>query len=160
LNEDEASQYWQEVLRVGKALAEFYRPIKMNYETLGNTVPHLHTHLLPRYQIDPAPGRPFPLLPQDGSEERINASTLSEEANGLRQLLNFNQESVTGAVIRRRRAELGLSQAQVAQAAGVTVRQIRRYEAGEQQPLLAAGVAIAHALQMDVLELVGETPNR
>jgi transcriptional regulator with XRE-family HTH domain len=67
---------------------------------------------------------------------------------------------VTGAVIRRRRAELGLSQAQVAQAAGVTVRQIRRYEAGEQQPLLAAGVAIAHALQMDVLELVGETPNR
>jgi diadenosine tetraphosphate (Ap4A) HIT family hydrolase len=25
--------------------------------TLGNTVPHLHTHVLPRYQDDPAPGR-------------------------------------------------------------------------------------------------------
>jgi diadenosine tetraphosphate (Ap4A) HIT family hydrolase len=25
--------------------------------TLGNTVPHLHAHVLPRYQDDPAPGR-------------------------------------------------------------------------------------------------------
>jgi hypothetical protein len=24
--------------------------------TLGNTVPHLHAHVLPRYQDDPAPG--------------------------------------------------------------------------------------------------------
>ena len=40
----------------------------MNYETLGNTVPHLHTHLVPRFTEDPAPGRPFPLLPQNGEE--------------------------------------------------------------------------------------------
>jgi hypothetical protein len=28
--------------------------MKLNYFTLGNTVPHLHTHVLPRYQDDPA----------------------------------------------------------------------------------------------------------
>ncbi|WP_422386118.1 helix-turn-helix transcriptional regulator [Actinopolymorpha singaporensis] len=38
-------------------------------------------------------------------------------------------------VLRGRRRELGLSQAQLAQAAGVHMRQIRRYEAGDQQPL-------------------------
>jgi transcriptional regulator with XRE-family HTH domain len=35
-------------------------------------------------------------------------------------------------VIRRRCAELGLSQADLAKAAGVDTRQIRRYEAGQQ----------------------------
>ena len=39
-------------------------------------------------------------------------------------------------VIRRRRAELGLSQADLAKAAGVDTRQIRRYEAG-QPPVLS-----------------------
>jgi transcriptional regulator with XRE-family HTH domain len=39
-------------------------------------------------------------------------------------------------VIRGRRAELGMSQAQLAAAAGVDTRQIRRYESGEQQPML------------------------
>ena len=34
----------------------------MNYEVLGNALPHLHTHLVPRYLDDPAPGRPFPFL--------------------------------------------------------------------------------------------------
>lgn len=70
-----------------------------------------------------------------------------------------NIENVTGAAIRRRRAELGLSQAQVAEAAGVNIRQIRRYEAGDQQPLLAVGIAISRALRMNVLELVGELPS-
>jgi transcriptional regulator with XRE-family HTH domain len=70
-----------------------------------------------------------------------------------------NTENVTGVAIRRRRMELGLSQAQVAEAAGVTIRQIRRYEAGDQQPLLSVGVAIARALQMSVLELVGDLPS-
>ena len=46
-------------------------------------------------------------------------------------------------VIRRRRAELGLSQADLAKAAGVDTRQIRRYEAGQQQPVLSVAVAIA-----------------
>jgi diadenosine tetraphosphate (Ap4A) HIT family hydrolase len=38
----------------------------MNYETLGNSLSHLHTHLIPRYLADPRPGRPFP-LPDPGT---------------------------------------------------------------------------------------------
>lgn len=60
LNAEEASIYWADVLTVARGLIACYRPLKMNYETLGNTLPHLHTHLVPRYRADPAPGRPFP----------------------------------------------------------------------------------------------------
>jgi DNA-binding XRE family transcriptional regulator len=44
-------------------------------------------------------------------------------------------------VVRSRRTALGLSQAELAAATGLNVRQIARYEAGEQQPVL--GVAVA-----------------
>jgi diadenosine tetraphosphate (Ap4A) HIT family hydrolase len=87
LTDDEATAYWYDVLRVARALASYYKPLKMNYETLGNTVPHLHTHLIPRYEADPAPGRPFPLLPQDGSESYIRDAELSADAAALRELL-------------------------------------------------------------------------
>jgi transcriptional regulator with XRE-family HTH domain len=63
-------------------------------------------------------------------------------------------------VIRERRAELGMSQRDLAQAAGVDVRQIRRYEAGEQQPLLSVAVAIAAALKISVGELAGKPAHR
>jgi transcriptional regulator with XRE-family HTH domain len=63
-------------------------------------------------------------------------------------------------VIRRRRAELGLSQADLAKAAGVDTRQIRRYEAGQQQPVLSVAVAIAKALGISVSELAGAPSHR
>jgi diadenosine tetraphosphate (Ap4A) HIT family hydrolase len=56
LDPDHASQYWLEVLAVGRAVQMQFQPIKLNYMTLGNTVPHLHTHVVPRYLHDPAPG--------------------------------------------------------------------------------------------------------
>jgi diadenosine tetraphosphate (Ap4A) HIT family hydrolase len=88
LEESEASAYWLDVLKVSRALAMHYKPLKMNYETLGNTVPHLHTHLLPRFEVDPAPGRPFPLLPQTGGENRFTDEVLRADAEALRALLS------------------------------------------------------------------------
>ncbi len=32
--------------------------MKMNYEVLGNSLPHLHTHVIPRYGDDGSPGHP------------------------------------------------------------------------------------------------------
>jgi diadenosine tetraphosphate (Ap4A) HIT family hydrolase len=87
LSDEEATFYWQDILKVARVLAGYYQPLKMNYETLGNSLPHLHTHLVPRYFQDPAPGRPFPLLPQDGSERRVPDEQLQEDAKTLRALL-------------------------------------------------------------------------
>ncbi|TYO99305.1 diadenosine tetraphosphate (Ap4A) HIT family hydrolase [Geothermobacter ehrlichii] len=41
-----------EVSRVAGALNTVFRPAKMNYELLGNMVPHIHWHLIPRFRDD------------------------------------------------------------------------------------------------------------
>ena len=85
LSETEASGYWLEVLRVAAALQGQYQPVKMNYQTLGNAVPHLHTHLVPRFAHDPAPGRPLPF--PEGERPHLSEDTLRRDAVALRSLV-------------------------------------------------------------------------
>lgn len=65
LTDAEAAAYGHEVLRVGRALESVLRPVKLNYDLLGNALPHLHTHIVPRYAEDPRPGWPFPFPDPD-----------------------------------------------------------------------------------------------
>ena len=51
--------FWRDVLGVAKALTDLFAPVKMNYEIHGNTIPHLHVHLYPRFHADPFVGRPI-----------------------------------------------------------------------------------------------------
>jgi len=74
----QACGYWEEVLAVGRAVREQFDPVKVNYLTLGNTIPHLHTHVVPRYRDDPAPGGPI-------GWEQIFASAPVPEAELRRQ---------------------------------------------------------------------------
>jgi diadenosine tetraphosphate (Ap4A) HIT family hydrolase len=61
LRDDEATSFWNDVLMTGRAVQAVYEPLKMNYLLAGNTLPHLHAHVLPRYETsDPNPGAPFP----------------------------------------------------------------------------------------------------
>jgi diadenosine tetraphosphate (Ap4A) HIT family hydrolase len=55
----EGEAFWRDLLRAGRALETAFGAIKMNFELLGNAVPHLHCHLKPRYYGDPAPERPI-----------------------------------------------------------------------------------------------------
>ncbi len=71
---------------MARALLTVYRPLKLNYETLGNSLPHLHTHLIPRFTDDPAPGHPFPLSPV-APKAKIAEARLLAEAAELRALL-------------------------------------------------------------------------
>jgi diadenosine tetraphosphate (Ap4A) HIT family hydrolase len=82
----EASGYWAEVLAVARALIRIYQPLKMNYETLGNSLPHLHTHLIPRFADDPRPGQPFPLSAQP-PDTQVPEERLRADAAALRALL-------------------------------------------------------------------------
>ena len=58
LPERESAQYFDDMLRVARAIAAAFKLRKMNYEVLGNTVAHLHWHLFPRYDSDPNPKGP------------------------------------------------------------------------------------------------------
>jgi diadenosine tetraphosphate (Ap4A) HIT family hydrolase len=62
LSLEEATQYWLELLEVGRRIEQRLepRPVKLNYDILGNSLPHLHAHVIPRYADDPKPGWPFP----------------------------------------------------------------------------------------------------
>ena len=51
--------FWEDVTIASEALSALLRPVKMNYEIHGNTVPHLHVHLYPRFADDPFVGGPI-----------------------------------------------------------------------------------------------------
>jgi diadenosine tetraphosphate (Ap4A) HIT family hydrolase len=55
---DEARGLFDEVLAVGRAIAEVTRPFKLNYDCLGNVEPHVHWHVFPRYESDAMRGAP------------------------------------------------------------------------------------------------------
>jgi diadenosine tetraphosphate (Ap4A) HIT family hydrolase len=59
LHEPDLSAFWTESMVVAAALNQLVQPSKMNYEIHGNTIPHLHLHLYPRFHGDPFHGRPI-----------------------------------------------------------------------------------------------------
>jgi diadenosine tetraphosphate (Ap4A) HIT family hydrolase len=77
LDDPELTAFWTESMAVAAALAELVRPSKMNYEIHGNTIPHLHLHLYPRFIGDPYEGHPI-----DGRSTRFRRSP--EEIERLR----------------------------------------------------------------------------
>ena len=58
LSESERIAYFNEMCWLAKAIEAAFHPRKLNYELLGNQVPHLHWHLFPRYDHDPAALKP------------------------------------------------------------------------------------------------------
>ena len=76
--------YWSDVTTVARVVEGLYQPVKMNLLTLGNWVPHLHTHVVPRYNDDPAPGGPiaweaiFTESPNDPGQLRRQAAAIRD----------------------------------------------------------------------------------
>jgi diadenosine tetraphosphate (Ap4A) HIT family hydrolase len=54
LPDDIRRAYLDEMCLVARAIEQAFQPHKLNYELLGNQVPHLHWHLFPRSADDPA----------------------------------------------------------------------------------------------------------
>lgn len=61
LTSEQRAGYWDEVASVAEAVATHFNARKVNYEVLGNLMPHLHTHVTARFaEGDVAPGAPLP----------------------------------------------------------------------------------------------------
>ena len=58
LEPDERARLIEVVTAVARALADALGAVKMNYELLGNQIPHIHWHIVPRLPGDPAPRAP------------------------------------------------------------------------------------------------------
>jgi diadenosine tetraphosphate (Ap4A) HIT family hydrolase len=59
LTREEQALFFGDLMCAAQAIERVFKPAKMNFQLLGNLVPHLHAHIVPRYYGDPAPGRPI-----------------------------------------------------------------------------------------------------
>jgi diadenosine tetraphosphate (Ap4A) HIT family hydrolase len=75
LPEPEQRAFFAEAMRTARAVAELLRPIRVNYEIHGNSIPHLHLHIYPRYSDDPFVGGPIDLrnLPFRRNDQQLAA---------------------------------------------------------------------------------------
>ena len=48
-------RFMADACHMAEALVKSFQPLKMNHALLGNSVPHLHWHLIPRRESDPFP---------------------------------------------------------------------------------------------------------
>jgi diadenosine tetraphosphate (Ap4A) HIT family hydrolase len=65
LTAGELADYWKGIQDVGRMIERVFSPCHMNYMLLGNIVPHLHVHVVPRYLDDASPERPLTWEPRE-----------------------------------------------------------------------------------------------
>jgi diadenosine tetraphosphate (Ap4A) HIT family hydrolase len=56
---DEMMAFFADAMSAARGVEQLFQPVKMNYEIHGNTIPHLHLHVFPRYVGDPFEGGPI-----------------------------------------------------------------------------------------------------
>jgi diadenosine tetraphosphate (Ap4A) HIT family hydrolase len=59
LSEDEAAAFMRDIQKSARAVHEVTAAVKLNYEIHGNTIPHLHLHIFPRYKGDAFEWKPI-----------------------------------------------------------------------------------------------------
>ena len=72
---------------------------------LGNSVPHLHTHIVPRYADDPRPGWPFPFPDPDPPpmpDDRLDGTSPSSAARWCPPTAAGNPHRLGDEVMRER----------------------------------------------------------
>jgi diadenosine tetraphosphate (Ap4A) HIT family hydrolase len=89
LPDDEMVAFWRESMAVARALSALFEPRKMNYEIHGNSIPHLHLHLYPRFSGDPFEGRPIamdaPAFTRTEADLRRMAGAIATARGGASQ---------------------------------------------------------------------------
>lgn len=85
LSEEEAAAYMRDLRQVSAAVQRVTGAVKLNYEIHGNTVPHLHTHIFPRYPGDRFEGRPID--PRAVTEPVYQAGELARFRRELQEAL-------------------------------------------------------------------------
>ncbi|MBV8774062.1 MAG: HIT family protein [Deltaproteobacteria bacterium] len=83
----EAHELLDETLAVGRTLAEVLKPIKLNYECLGNQEPHVHWHIFPRYHDDPMRLAPVWVRPEAERRVLLEEGARNELITALRREL-------------------------------------------------------------------------
>ena len=85
LDRDRRTAVMEEVASVASALYTLFRADKINYELLGNMVPHMHWHIVPRFRGDPL--WPRPIWAEPHKELQLVAEGYGERIELIRKAL-------------------------------------------------------------------------
>ena len=79
LSSEVMTKFMQDVQAVSRALMKLPGVVRTNIAILGNAVPHVHAHVIPRYQKDPLPSQ----SPWDDPRPRVPLSKELEDSYRL-----------------------------------------------------------------------------
>jgi len=85
LDEKARHMVMEEVNDVAATLYKLFRPDKINYELLGNMVPHMHWHIIPRFRDDRL--WPRPVWSEQHAERILTAGEYAERTAQIREHL-------------------------------------------------------------------------
>lgn len=77
----------EDVTRTAAVLAQLFLPDKINYELLGNMVPHIHWHVVPRFKSDPL--WPRPIWAEQHREKLLTPDEYARRCEQIRQALEM-----------------------------------------------------------------------
>lgn len=81
------ARIFQDVARLAGAVRLVTAPVRINYECLGNVVPHVHWHVIPRHTDDPDPTKPVWGWPAEKLKGKLTDDDRSVLVSQLRQAL-------------------------------------------------------------------------
>lgn len=87
LTAPELETFTRELASVCRAIEALYSPAKLNLLLLGNSLPHLHAHIVPRYVDDPDPGRPPRFMMEEHIASPVEPADYLEQLEALRARL-------------------------------------------------------------------------
>lgn len=82
LPESELTVFMQDVARAAKAIKAAFAPNKINYGAYSDKLPHLHIHLVPKYEGGAAWGSPFEMMP--ANKKLLSATEYAESIAALK----------------------------------------------------------------------------
>jgi diadenosine tetraphosphate (Ap4A) HIT family hydrolase len=83
------TQFLEDMATTAEAVYKAFKPLKLNYELLGNLDSHMHWHIFPRYADDPNPKNPVSVIP---SEVRNAESTRPSHGQLTDMKVKLNEE--------------------------------------------------------------------
>jgi diadenosine tetraphosphate (Ap4A) HIT family hydrolase len=84
LSKDECTRFLDDLRLSSNAIRRALAPDHMNIELLGNAVPHLHWHIIPRYRSDPRWGK---VVWVDWPPDEFNANRMKLSPTDATQLV-------------------------------------------------------------------------
>lgn len=85
LDREVRSALMEEVSSVAVALYDLYTPEKINYELLGNMVPHIHWHIVPRFSTESL--WPRPIWSEPHEERFLSPAEYKRQIDAIRNVL-------------------------------------------------------------------------